>query len=249
MMTLYHGTDSPDLKPEELEPQMPPYEGGYGQGVYFGLKPETAEFFGRNVLQRDMDIRNPLVVDAWEGTNYRIPPDFEEMYESGQFDSLLMGERVFPFDVFIGDEWHPIRSASDMEDIGPMAAEAGHDAVILRGIRSEWTSWGNEEVLVLPTHHEFSGEREASVRTAKRKSHFEVLKENKVDLTPEEREKVMDAKAVWHFGKDGGPSPAIWKSVVDGKTYYVCNTHRAYQDRRSLDAAIRIFHDFIKDTA
>lgn len=66
--------------------------------------------------------------------------------------------------------------------------------------------------------------------------------------SPEGREKVMDAKAVWHFGKDGGPSPAIWKSVVDGKTCYARNTHGTYQDRRSLDAAIRISRDFIKDT-
>ena len=89
----------------------------------------------------------------------------------------------------------------------------------------------------------------ASIRTAKKKSHFKVLKEHRVELTPEERSKVMDSKAVWHFGPNGKASPAVWKAVIDGKVSYVCNTHRAFQERKSLDAAIKIFHSFIKGTA
>jgi mRNA deadenylase 3'-5' endonuclease subunit Ccr4 len=84
-----------------------------------------------------------------------------------------------------------------------------------------------------------------------RKSHFEVLKKNKVKLTDEERAEVMKAKAVWHHGPNGEESPAVWKSVnkKTGETRYVTNTHRAYQDEKTLKAAINKFHSFIKGTA
>jgi len=83
----------------------------------------------------------------------------------------------------------------------------------------------------------------------KKKSDFERLKDNKVKLTPEERKEVMDKKAVWHFN-GGSPSPAVWKSKkADGSFVYICNTHRAWQQRNTLQAAISIFHKFIKGTA
>lgn len=80
---------------------------------------------------------------------------------------------------------------------------------------------------------------------------FKNLKNNKVALSPEEREKCLDKKAVWHHGQDGAPSPAVWKSVNPRtkKVTFVTNTHRAYQTRPTLAGAISIFHSFIKDTA
>lgn len=84
-----------------------------------------------------------------------------------------------------------------------------------------------------------------------RKSKFEKLEDNKVPLTDEERKKVMDADAVWHFSHLDKPSPAVWKSKdkKTGKITYVCHTHRAYQDRPTLKGAISIFHSFIKGTS
>jgi hypothetical protein len=83
-----------------------------------------------------------------------------------------------------------------------------------------------------------------------RKSHLSVLKGNRIPLTDEEREKVMKAGAVWHHGPNGEKSPGVWKSKNPntGEIRYVCATHRAYQDEKTLDAAIKSF-EFIKETA
>lgn len=78
---------------------------------------------------------------------------------------------------------------------------------------------------------------------------FETLKQHRTTLTPEERQEVMDAKAVWHMGPSGKASPAVWKSVVRGKTWYVTNTHRAYNVTPTLKGTIRRFHEFIKGTS
>jgi hypothetical protein len=82
------------------------------------------------------------------------------------------------------------------------------------------------------------------------KSEFQQLKDNRVNLTTEERKKVMDSKAVWHNYQGHGESPAVWKSVDDeGKVTYVTNTHRAYNTAPTLKGAISRFHKFIKSTA
>lgn len=84
-----------------------------------------------------------------------------------------------------------------------------------------------------------------------RKSKFEKLEDNKIPLTDEERKKVMDADAVWHFSHLNKPTPAVWKSKdkKTGKVSYVCHTHRAFQERPTLKGAISIFHSFIKGTS
>ena len=84
---------------------------------------------------------------------------------------------------------------------------------------------------------------------AKKEPKLDVLKENKRQLTSEERDAVMSEGAVWHHGPNGEESPAVWKSVVDGKDWFITNTHRAYQCKTTLSAAINAYHNFIKSTA
>ncbi|TET67579.1 MAG: hypothetical protein E3J56_12720 [Candidatus Aminicenantes bacterium] len=98
--------------------------------------------------------------------------------------------------------------------------------------------------------HPFSEGISTDESFKERKSSFQILKENKIPLTEEEREIVMKKKAVWHFGHDGKPSSAIWKSKNSkGEITYVCNTHRAYNIAKTLLGAISRFHKFIKGTA
>lgn len=77
---------------------------------------------------------------------------------------------------------------------------------------------------------------------------FKILKQHTVPLTPEERSLVLARKAVWNFN-GRGPSPAVWKSVVNGKTWFITNTHRAYNVRPTVQGAISRYHRFIKSTA
>lgn len=88
------------------------------------------------------------------------------------------------------------------------------------------------------------------VKIAK-KNHFKKLQENKVPLSPEERDLVMKRKAVWHHGPNGEETPAVWKSFdkKTGKTTFVTNTHRAYNTATTVKGAIGRYHSFIKGTA
>lgn len=81
-------------------------------------------------------------------------------------------------------------------------------------------------------------------------SEFEALEKNKVPLTSEEEQEVMNKRAVWNHGPNGEEVPAVWKSVnKKGKTTYVTNTHRAFNTSPSLKGAIGRYHKFIKGTA
>ncbi len=95
-------------------------------------------------------------------------------------------------------------------------------------------------------------------KKSKAKSEFERLQDNKVPLTDEERKECFKQDAVWHYGSSINPVTgkkekkvcAIWKSKnKDGEITYGTNTHRAYQTRKSLQAAINIYHSFIKGTS
>jgi len=92
----------------------------------------------------------------------------------------------------------------------------------------------------------------------KKKSEFQVLKDNKIPLTDEERKEVFKRDAVWHYASSTDPNTgkkvekvsAVWKGKdTSGKMWYITNTHRAWQKRPTLKGAINIYHKFIKGTA
>jgi len=146
-LTLYHGTN--EVIPEgQLETRAPAYAGGLGTGIYFGQNLETAKFYGKNIYKVKATFGNPLRIGPGEDS-YRIAPEIEQQYnETGEYDSILAGESVIPFDVKIGKKWVEVRDAHDLEQLGDLAKEAGHDAIIVHDLR-EGRSIQDEEVLIL----------------------------------------------------------------------------------------------------
>lgn len=98
-----------------------------------------------------------------------------------------------------------------------------------------------------------------SLFESKGKSELQILKDNKVPLTDEERKEVFKKDAVWHYSSSIDPNTgekvqkvsAVWKSKhpKTGDITYITNTHRAYNTAKSLDAIINKYHNFIKETA
>jgi hypothetical protein len=75
---------------------------------------------------------------------------------------------------------------------------------------------------------------------------MKALEKNEVDLEPDERKKVMKAKAVYPFGKNGADSPAVHKAVIKGKPWYWSSTHRLYHVDKTLAAAIKNFFKIVE---
>ncbi len=90
---------------------------------------------------------------------------------------------------------------------------------------------------------------DSSSKILKESPEMETLKKNKKPLSDQERELIMNADAVWNHGPNGEKTPAVWKAVIKNKTWFVTNTHRAYQAKPTLKAAIKAYHTFIKGTA
>ena len=72
--------------------------------------------------------------------------DWHDMVNGGMYDSILPGERVPPFDVLIGGEWCEVRDHYSLSNLRIWAERAGHDAIILNGLRDGHGP--QEEVLV-----------------------------------------------------------------------------------------------------
>jgi hypothetical protein len=87
------------------------------------------------------------------------------------------------------------------------------------------------------------------VKSEKTTPSIKELKANKVNLTDEERSKAISNKCVWDDGPNGKETCAIWKAKISGKVYYCSNTHRAYSCERSLDEAIKKFHEYVKESS
>ena len=141
-MRVFHGSEKVfDIS--DIESAAPRYPGGLGEGVYVAPDAETAGFYGRNVQETELRLKNPLKIDPENFDTYREPPELVDAIQRGEVDSVLIGEAMQPFDVRIGGKWHQVRDAESLEDIGALAREAGHDGVIATRLR------GMDEILVL----------------------------------------------------------------------------------------------------
>jgi hypothetical protein len=81
-----------------------------------------------------------------------------------------------------------------------------------------------------------------------RRSEFAILKASRKPLEGDEKAKAMKAGCVWHF--TGHPTCAIWKGTdTAGKSWYVSNTHRAYSKDKTLDQAIKRWHNYVEPSA
>lgn len=83
-----------------------------------------------------------------------------------------------------------------------------------------------------------------SLTEASRCPTMAAAKRGRTKLTSAERAEVIRAGAVWPWDK----KPGVWKTVVNGKTWYCCNTHRASSCKPTLKGAIKAFR-FIETTA
>jgi len=97
-----------------------------------------------------------------------------------------------------------------------------------------------------PEYRRMFGVKEAIIES--RSPQMKTLKANRTELDDKERKEVMRKGAVWHPGNKDKPVPAVWKSEIRGKTWFVTNTHRAYRACPTLKGAIRAFK-FIETTA
>jgi len=136
---VYHGSDE-TFDISDIETTLPSYPGGIGEGIYFAPHPETAGIYGKNIYKTQLNVENPLIIDASDpGITYREVPELR-----GQ--SVLVGESMDPFDVSIGGVWHQVRNADDLSEIGNLARDAGHDAVFARYL---YITRAQDEILVL----------------------------------------------------------------------------------------------------
>ena len=136
---VYHGSDA-TFDISDIETTLPSYPGDIGEGIYFAPHPETAGIYGKNIYRTQLNVENPLIIDASKpGITYREVPELR-----GQ--SVLVDESMDPFDVSIGGVWHEVRNADDLSEIGTLARYAGHDAVFARYL---YITRAQDEILVL----------------------------------------------------------------------------------------------------
>lgn len=128
-------------------------------------------------------------------------------------------------------------------EITPLLFEPATDSMKEAMFVLESLSDGHEFVLIK------NEEPEIELQESSHNPNWDILHKNKMKLTEEERTLVMTKKAVWHHGPNGEETPAVWKSMIEGKAFYVTNTHRAFNVAPTVEGAINRYHKFIKLTA
>jgi hypothetical protein len=101
---VYHGSSEPGL--DHLLSGSPNYEGGIGSGVYVAYDRDVAKFYGKFIykLKLLLDKNEILWIEPFSLNEY------------GQ-DSILMGERVYPFGFIVGNKtYHVVQGSGWVED-------------------------------------------------------------------------------------------------------------------------------------
>ena len=76
---------------------------------------------------------------------------------------------------------------------------------------------------------------------------FKTLKKARRSLDEPERQQAVKAGCTWNFTDK--PTCAIWKAVVNGKTWYCSHTHRCFAADKTLKAAINSYHKTVEPSS
>lgn len=148
----YHGSRKSGLI--QLKGFFPKYKGSLGFGVYVGLHPKTAEFYGNYVYKCKTKF-------DWNSAFSINNDNYGEVWwhlEGQEGYSILTGEHIPPFFFKLKNQIYFVNEGMDFEheyenaleinldDIGAEVKEAGYKAVYVEGIR--FYASVNEEMLI-----------------------------------------------------------------------------------------------------
>jgi len=225
--------------------------------------------FNRLVNMRPHEIREHLRSGALRETLERTRRTKTEGIRLG-IDAArkVMRLKALPIEEWVEGDWQWANRAMryierTLRNQGPLVTEDGRPTRKLLALRA----WGHNPgahtisesevreliehdlVRVIDPHATGQPVQVVEKYDGRKRPRYHRLQKGRKKLSDEERSRCMGAKAVWHHGPQGQATPAVWKSVVDGDTWYVTNTHRAYNIASTLDGAIERYHSFIKSTA
>lgn len=188
-----------------------------------------------------------LITDASKGTKWNHNPNTANFIRNHPFFKNKQIDHIMYWDEDVVGDWEELKNEPAVaEGIGWVhTKDINKDPLHIPGERWRIKWDANRKTPKMETEII----NELVEQLLMKAPEMKTLKSHKVQLTDDERKTVMDADAVWHHGPNGEATPAVWKSVVKGKTWFVTNTHRLYQCKPSLKGAISAYHKVVKQTA